>query len=896
MNRRNFVQQIGASGALGIGRQAWAQGGGSRQAAIVIDPADPVASAPPALWAAQELASALTGAGFTVLRLEHPSQAKQAERTIQASGSAAPVAKAALRAAAASMPADPESLALLPAGTPRSPALVAAGPTARGLVYALLELADRVRGAPQPDAALQIARPVVEAPANKVRGIMRQFTSELLDKPWFNDREMWPRYLTMLATQRINRFHLAFGLGYDTLDQVADSYFLFLYPFLLSVPGYNVRATNLPGAERDSNLAMLQYIGEQSVARGIEFELGIWTHGYRWTNSPRARYNIEGITPENHALYSRDALTALLKACPAISSVCLRIHGESGVAEGSYDFWRTVFSGAAGCGRTVELDLHAKGIDAPMIEAALSTGLPLNLAPKFSAEHMGMPYHQAAIRDLEMPVAGRTGRGLMTLSEGSRSFTRYGYADLLREDRKYTVRHRMFSGTQRLLLWGDPQFAAAYSRSFSFCGSTGADLMEPLTCRGRRGSAEPGARSGYADARLESHWDWQKYEYWYRVWGRAMYNPGSAAQAWQRQFGSSSQAAALERALASASRILPVVTTAHLPSAACDAYWPEIYWNQPMAAEPHPNPYSDSPAPRTFQNVSPLDPQLFSRISDFAAGLLRGESDGKYSPLEVAQWLDDLAAEAEAGLTAAGKIESVELSRVAIDVGIQVGLGRFFAAKLRAGALYSIHAQKAHRPALEESVKAYKRARARWAEVVEQAKGVYAADLSVSDRFSERGQWRDRLAGMDQDIALLEAPLSPDSLMFDEQSSNPRADLAVQQSLARPHREAVPCRHRPPASFRPNADVELAVTPGNGAKVIAVKLYYRHVNQAETWQSAGMTARNGEFRAAIPGAYTASPYALQYYFQLLRGREEALLYPGFTPQLTNQPYFVLRPA
>ena len=50
----------------------------------------------------------------------------------------------------------------------------------------------------------------------------RKLTSELLDKPWFNDREMWPRHPTMLATQRINRFHLAFGLGYDTLDQVAN--------------------------------------------------------------------------------------------------------------------------------------------------------------------------------------------------------------------------------------------------------------------------------------------------------------------------------------------------------------------------------------------------------------------------------------------------------------------------------------------------------------------------------------------------------------------------------------------------------------------------------------------------------------------------------------------------
>ena len=34
-------------------------------------------------------------------------------------------------------------------------------------------------------------------------------------------------------------------------------------------------------------------------------------------------------------------------------SVTLRTHGESGVREGNYAFWRTVFEGAAHCGRNV---------------------------------------------------------------------------------------------------------------------------------------------------------------------------------------------------------------------------------------------------------------------------------------------------------------------------------------------------------------------------------------------------------------------------------------------------------------------------------------------------------------------------------------------------------------
>ena len=55
------------------------------------------------------------------------------------------------------------------------------------------------------------------------------------------------------------------------------------------------------------------------------------------------------------------------------------------------------------------------------------------------------------------------------LSSGSRKFLRYGYGDLLAENRRYGVLHRIWPGTQRLLLWADPVFAAGYSRAFQFC-------------------------------------------------------------------------------------------------------------------------------------------------------------------------------------------------------------------------------------------------------------------------------------------------------------------------------------------------------------------------------------------------------------------------------------------
>jgi len=83
-------------------------------------------------------------------------------------------------------------------------------------------------------------------------------------------------------------------------------------------------------------------------------------------------------------------------------------------------------------------------MDQTMLDIAVASGMPIRLSPKYWAEHMGMPYHQADIRELEQPKAGRQASALMKFSAGSRSFLRYGYGDLLREDRRWGVLHRIW--------------------------------------------------------------------------------------------------------------------------------------------------------------------------------------------------------------------------------------------------------------------------------------------------------------------------------------------------------------------------------------------------------------------------------------------------------------------
>ncbi|HUX88086.1 MAG TPA: hypothetical protein VMW65_13880 [Chloroflexota bacterium] len=875
---------------------------------LVVDDTTEVTQAPPVRWAIGELRDALAARGAATEVVRAIEAAAPTSPVIVVAGENAAVARRLVESSGATLPEAADALALIPGRLGNRPVILATGRDERGLVYAVLELADRVRHAADPATALVLATPIVEQPANEIRGVTRLFVSDVEDKAWFYDRDFWRAYLSMLIGQRFNRFSLSLGIGHDFLRNVIDAYFLFPYPFLIDVPGYDVRAVGLPTEERDRNLATLQFIGEEAKARGLHFQLGLWTHGYAWVDSPRPNYVIEGINPENHAVYCRDALRTLLIQCPTIDGLTLRVHGESGVPEGSYDFWRTVFQGAVDCGRSVELDLHPKGVDAEMIVVALETGLPVRISPKYTAEHMGLPYQQASIRELERVASAPEGDAfvaqLMNRSAGSHRYTRYGYADFLREDRTYGVFFRIWPGTQRLLLWGDPALAAGFGRFAHFSGCQGFELCEPLSFKGRRGSGLPGGRDAYLDPSLRpSGGDWQKYLYTYRLFGRLTYNPDSDPDCWRRflvqEFGEA--AAPVETALASASRVLPLITSAHHASAANNRFWPEIYTNMPIVNPDRPHPYGDTPKPKRFGTVSALDPELFSRIDDFADELIAGQLSGKHSPVQVAAWLDALADSATRALGEADERianpADPAYRRLTIDVRIQIGLARFFANKLRAGVAYALGTRVGSSERLWEAVQAYRSARASWVEIVGETVGVYRDDITVGGEPWLRGHWADRLAAIDDDLRDLEAEL--EKLKASATIANPTRsfalDRAIEQLCFAP--PSLIYGHEPPRAFQPGEPLAIALTiqPTDGpSEEIQVTVRYRHVNQAEIYEQLSMERVGTSYRAVIPGQYTDAAYPLQYFFVLGTPGGQAWQYPGFAPDLANQPYFVVQ--
>lgn len=437
--------------------------------------------------------------------------------------------------------------------------------------------------------------------------------------------------------------------------------------------------------------------------------------------------------------------------------------------------------------------------------------------------------------------------------------------------------------------------AAGYGRHAGFCGALGIELCEPLSFKGRHGSGQSPERRIYADDSLAPRGgDWRKYLYTYRLWGRRLYNPAATPDDYRRylrkEFGPA--AAPVEASLGLASRIHPLVTSTHMPSASGLSYWQELYTNLPISGG-IPHPFRELPPPRVFGHVSPLDPGLFSSVHEFADAVLGGITDGRYTPADVALWLERLAEESERQLSlaksTAANPKDPSFRRLEIDVTACNCFGRFFAQKLRAAIAYSIHEKNGDLDSLGDAVQLYRLAREAWAGLVRATRGAYMEDITFGEAPQLRGHWAGRLPAIDQDLKALE------QLLAGKTGEAPKSLARTSPAWRQPRPPTPSLSHRALAAFRPGEPLPVELT-SNSSAVQAVEIRYRHVNQSESYQVGRMTAEGGRWRHTIPGQFTNSVFPLMYFFEVRDGSGHAWLYPGLDPDLSNQPYYVVRRA
>ncbi len=279
-------------------------------------------------------------------------------------------------------------------------------------------------------------------------------------------------------------------------------------------------------------------------------------------------------------------------------------------------------------------------------------------------------------------------------------------------------------------------------------------------------------------------------------------------------------------------------------------------------------------------------------MNEYAEELLSGKSSGKYSPVEVAQWIEGFAASGRASLaqaeTSARGRTAPAYRRARVDVEIETGLGEFFGAKFRAGVLFHLYEVTKERAPLEASIAQYKKARAAWAVLANAGKGVYMTDVTVGPEPQLRGCWLDRLPAIDNDIAALSALLDTSTAG----AASPQVEAAIKAALGVSHRVSFPVHHAPPARFTRGEELPLALDAPAGISLAT--LHYRHVNQAESYVTVEMARRGAQFAATIPAGYTQTEFPIEYYFTAADGKGKTGLYPGLGPELTRQPYFVVR--
>jgi hypothetical protein len=166
-------------------------------------------------------------------------------------------------------------------------------------------------------------------------------------------------------------------------------------------------------------------------------------------------------------------------------------------------------------------------------------------------------------------------------------------------------------------------------------------------------------------------------------------------------------------------------------------------------------------------------------------------------------------------------------------------------------------------------------------------------DISYGSIAMRRGHWSDRLAAIDQDLDAMTVRLR-NAQRGGEPTQNTRQ--AIEAATSRPFRLSIDCTHLPPAGFRPGAPLALVLTvPQSPAAdaLASVVLHSRHVDQAERWKRTETSREGNKFSTAIPGEYTQSPYALEYYFEFRAQNGSAWLHPTFDPTLENQPYYLI---
>ena len=788
----------------------------------------------------------------------------------EGAGPAASILKSGKR----TVPSVSEALTVWKTRLQGKPVTVVAGYDDKGIMYALLDIAQRISWS-NVRAPMKFVKDVSTEPYVKERGIAMYTMHRRYWESRFHDENFWAGYFDMMARNRLNMLEILFG--YENGGFMAPC-----YPYFFDVEGFpEVKMEDITPEQQKQNIDAMHRMIALAHERGIGVRLGVWDHIYRggvqaggnrefeYDPERSLPWQVTGLeTTGNLIPYTKAAFAKLLRTFPQLDAILFKTNNESGLrTEELHDFSVSFFETVAETAPNMHIDIHAKGLTDTLINTAVSLGIKFRIAPKFWMEQLGLPFSPTHIN-----------------REDQRN-NRHSYANMLRYPQRYEMLWKLWNGgTNRAFLWGDPEYVRRYAGSSHFFNSSAYVVYEPMATKMETQfhDVEPfeliKPQYQYYDQEYERYW------YFFQVWGLVGYDPNTSTDIWDKEFEKrlgAKAAPVIQAALNEASWILPRIVAACYPY----SFFPTT------SAWPEKQRLGDLPL---YSRAEGSDLQQFASFDQEAQVLLGTFETGKTLPSTTSLWLQEVSESIDKKVAdAVRKIkteDNKEFNSTIVDLKMMSRLALYHSRRVPAAISYCLFQHTQDVAALDAAIAHEQNAIEAWKELVEAAGDVYADNILIG-RVPLSGHWRDELVFLERGIERLK-----------EQRANFEPNRTVTQApvyknaVAADNERFFSVKHAPVETSPAGQPVTIRINATANDGIKWVRLQYRAVNQHLSFTMLPMTPTgdNNTFEATIPADKINTTYDLMYLIEMMDNNGQGFIYPNFNRETPYRVVHFLR--
>jgi hypothetical protein len=337
-----------------------------------------------------------------------------------------------------------------------------------------------------------------------------------------------------------------------------------------------------------------------------------------------------------------------------------------------------------------------------------------------------------------------------------------------------------------------------------------------------------------------------------------------------------------------ASKILPLVTTFHMPIHPSLAYWVEISTGAALFKEHNFNPAYQI----TYQDSEPSDSGLFYGISEYVEDALNGNVASRYTPLQVRKWLAILARNVRSDIVAA-ETElkgNKEFEATKVDLLMLADLAEYHTQKIMAALQWSYYEKADNLEYLKQSCRFAVSALKGWENLSERG-SVYHGNLEFGvGGVGKSGHWKDRLPELEKDVHRLKSLLAEQGIdpALDEGSTSYEGHIMTNDLSHYVTDVPEYCT----AGKDLTVNVELGEVNGLSGNL---RMHYRHMNQLEgKFKVVEMERTDKGCKGVIGGEYITGEWDIMVYFSGVTEDQNVVIYPGVYHPHFLAPYHIVK--